>query len=111
MKKAFFGLVLVVIVGELLRRTFAQTAVQKWTEVRIVNKRDRLIEIIKNAPRNTRAFNDQYADYLLENDVEPVVRCKDCGIKGAAFCMAGDIPLTETTGEMFCSLGERKKEG
>ena len=40
--------------------------------------RDRLIEIIKNAPRNTKAFNDQYADYLLKNDVEPVVRCRDC---------------------------------
>ena len=76
-----------------------------------MDKREKLIEIIKNAPRNTRAFNDQYADYLLKNDVEPVVRCRDCGVKGAAFCMVGDIPLTETTGEMFCSLGKRKKEG
>lgn len=40
-------------------------------------------------------------------DFVEVVRCKDCGVKGAAFCMCGDIPLTETTGEMFCSLGER----
>ena len=32
-------------------------------------------------------------------DFAEVVRCKDCGVKGAAFCMTGDIPLTETTGE------------
>lgn len=31
--------------------------------------RNRLIELIKNVPRNTRAFYDQFADYLLENGV------------------------------------------
>lgn len=31
--------------------------------------RDRLIELLKNAPRNTRAFYDQYADYLIANGV------------------------------------------
>lgn len=31
--------------------------------------RERLIELLKNAPRNTRAFYGQYADYLLENGV------------------------------------------
>ena len=50
---------------------------------------------------NCRHFKNK-ADFV------EVVRCKDCGVKGAAFCMAGDIPLTETTGEMFCSLGERR---
>lgn len=47
-------------------------------------------------------------DFKNKADFVEVVRCKDCGVKGAAFCMAGDIPLTETTGEMFCSLGERR---
>ena len=42
-------------------------------------------------------------------DVAEVVRCKDCGVKGAAFCMAGDSPLSETTGECFCSYGERRE--
>ena len=41
-------------------------------------------------------------------DVVEVIRCKDCGLKGAAFCMAGDIPLTKTTGECFCSYGKRR---
>lgn len=31
--------------------------------------RERLIELLKNVPRNTRAFYDQFADYLLENGV------------------------------------------
>ena len=31
--------------------------------------RDRLKELLKNAPRNTRAFYDQYADYLFANGV------------------------------------------
>lgn len=32
-------------------------------------ERERLIELLKNVPRNTRAFYDQFADYLLENGV------------------------------------------
>ena len=31
--------------------------------------RGRLKELLKNAPRNTRAFYDQYADYLLANEM------------------------------------------
>ncbi len=31
--------------------------------------RDRLIELIKNVPRNTRAFYGQFADYLIANGV------------------------------------------
>ena len=32
-----------------------------------MTERERLIELLKNVPRNTRAFYDQFADYLLEN--------------------------------------------
>ena len=65
-------------------------------------------------------YKHEHYGYGDENNEEPcemfknkadfveVVRCKDCGHKGAAFCMAGDMPLTETTGECFCSYGERK---
>lgn len=31
--------------------------------------RDRLIDLIKNVPRNTRVFYDQFADYLIANGV------------------------------------------
>lgn len=32
-----------------------------------MTERERLVELLKNVPRNTRAFYDQFADYLLEN--------------------------------------------
>ena len=41
-------------------------------------------------------------------DFVEVVRCKDCGMKGVAFCMAGDFPLTKENENNFCSYGERK---
>lgn len=65
--------------------------------------------------QRTNAEHYAYGVALKEIDKQPtadvveVVRCKDCGVKGAAFCMAGDVPLTETTGECFCSYGERVK--
>ncbi len=34
-----------------------------------MTERERLIELLKNVPRNTRAFYDQFADYLLANGV------------------------------------------
>lgn len=39
------------------------------------NTRDRLVELLIDSVRYT--YEDQ-ADYLIENDVVPVVRCKDC---------------------------------
>ena len=72
----------------------------------MMNKRERLIEIIKNAPRNTRAFNDQYADYLLKNDVEPVVRCRDCEYWKNNDCRK-DIALVSPNENDYCSYGKR----
>lgn len=46
--------------------------------------RDRLIELIKNVPRNTKVFNDQFADYLLENGV--IVLPAAIGVK--VWCLA-----------------------
>lgn len=43
-------------------------------------------------------------------DVVEVVRCKDCAHKGAAFCMAGDFPLTKENENCYCSYGERREE-
>lgn len=50
------------------------------------------------------------ADYLLANDVVPVVRCKNCKNKGNEdFC-----PLLSmaqyTEDDDFCSYGERRAE-
>jgi hypothetical protein len=46
--------------------------------------RDRLVEMIKQAKQSTKNANCDiernmlFADCLIENDVVPVVRCKDC---------------------------------
>ena len=34
-----------------------------------MNDRDRLIELLKNVPRNAKAFYGQFADYLIANGV------------------------------------------
>ena len=41
-------------------------------------------------------------------DFVEVVRCKDCGVKGSACCMAGDFPLIKEIENCFCSYGQRK---
>lgn len=44
------------------------------------------------------------------DDTVEVVRCKDCGHKGSAFCMAGDFPLTKENENCYCSYGARREE-
>lgn len=57
--------------------------------------RERLIELLKNAPRNTRAFYGQYADYLLANGViVPPCKVGDtvyCIVEGFDVVMEGHI--------------------
>lgn len=59
----------------------------------------------------------QLANYLLENDVVPVVRCKDCkyyttncpdyGLDG--FCIRSDVGnITCRLPDDYCSKGQRK---
>lgn len=59
-----------------------------------------------------KAFTiDEKTDYLLQHDVVPVVRCKDCmncyftRNGGADICM---VSGWETEEDDFCSYGERK---
>ena len=53
------------------------------------------------------------ADYLLDNDVVPVVRCKDCVHMecrfNGRFCKVWQMFHGEGD-EGFCSYGERRKE-
>lgn len=84
--------------------------------------KNKLIEILQAMGR-VAFTNDEKADYLLANDVVPVVRCKNCrysrnmplgmcylhtepcsnakGYKGEAVCVEPDD---------FCSYGERGNE-
>lgn len=54
---------------------------------------------------------DAVTDYLLDNDVIPVVRCKDCKHRDDGKCpMEDDCPWYETSDDGFCSYGERKED-
>lgn len=74
--------------------------------------KNKLIEILQAMGR-VAFINDEKADYLLEHDVVPVVKCKDCrywdnqGYRG--YCEAPENGLVReyTSEDDFCSYGER----
>lgn len=82
------------------------------------NIRDRLIDLINqdNCPSPyicdekckyshlEQCIGDRLADHLIENDVIPVVRCKDCKYWNNGDCYR--IELTRP--DDYCSYGEQK---
>lgn len=76
--------------------------------------RDRLIDILSVPihPRIGVAYTEVVADYLLDNDVFPIVRCKDCKHrKPDIMCddyTACEYRQTVMPNSGFCSYGERK---
>ena len=77
--------------------------------------REKLIKILRTPifPHELVDPTEAVADYLLDNDVVPVVRCKDCkhfGGHGACHCHAADENGTPifVREDDFCSYGERK---
>lgn len=77
--------------------------------------KERLIEIL-NTKIHSKAgvpLEVVIADYLLDNDVLPVIRCKDCSLRGkedcAMFyrCECGEQHTWETDTD-FCSYGSPK---
>ena len=83
--------------------------------------REKLIEILRVPiyPHELADPTEAVADYLLDNDVVPVVRCKDCKyfipkVDGTVgFCKCGEVCGYLTTmrvADDFCSYGERKTE-
>jgi hypothetical protein len=75
--------------------------------------REKAIEIVKSGGYWEREDMEVAVACIEQTptaDFVEVVRCKDCGMKGAAFCMAGDFPLTEKTKNNFCSYGERRTD-
>ena len=79
--------------------------------------RERLLEIL-NVPIYPHENVDPLeavADYLLDNDVVQVVRCKNCTsyntkgcAKGFGWCVAWDQGRIDNN---FCHCGERKNNG
>lgn len=78
--------------------------------------RERLLEIL-NVPIFPHERVDPLeavADYLLDNDVRPVVRCKDCKYRadeldcGNYLCNRKMIGMVRPND--FCSFGERRTD-
>lgn len=74
--------------------------------------REKLLEILDVPiyPHENVDPLEAVADYLLDNDVVPVVRCKDCKWRqqddvNRNFCGLGDFYCGDTD---YCSRGERK---
>ena len=76
--------------------------------------KEKLIDILSVPihPRIGADYTEVVADYLLDNDVLPVVRCKDCKRgKPATICddfTACEYLETVMPNSGFCSYGERK---
>lgn len=79
-----------------------------------MSNRDRLIEILsrKVHPRDGVDPAVVVADFLLGNDILPVVRCKDCkhsyeDVSGRC-CSRGPCVDCFVPDSFFCSYGERR---
>ena len=76
--------------------------------------REKLIKILREPifPHELADPTEAVADYLLDNDVVPVVRCKDCmhrytASSGVIFCTQHITVSAED--DDFCSYGERRE--
>ena len=91
--------------------TTAPTAVQRWM---VMEMREKLIKILSVPiyPHELADPTEVVADYLLDNDVVPVVRCKDCRHCDPEnhHCdhPMGTTVLVPRKMADFCSYGERK---
>ena len=78
--------------------------------------RDKIIELLKTVQnmRIMRKSVDECADYLIANNVEVVVRCKDCfycresDFTDRLFCTYHDYEI-ETFPDRYCSCAEKKE--
>ena len=80
--------------------------------------RDRLIELLFKVTKEKDCPQPhELADYLLENDIVKVVRCKDCKYYKPYNKLVEDfegeciVRECETDETEFCSYGGRKVEG
>ena len=82
--------------------------------------REKLIKILRVPiyPHELADPTEVVADYLLDNDVVPVVRCKDCkhwkcwriSGEGSGDCLFDEGYATLATQHYdFCSYGERRE--
>nr|DAH17091.1 MAG TPA: hypothetical protein [Caudoviricetes sp.] len=77
-----------------------------------MDEREKLIELLstKIHPREGIDPAAVVADFLLDHDVLPVVRCGDCAKRGTGSCpMEQDYPWISSDSDGFCHHGERKE--
>ena len=57
-------------------------------KIEMKKQKEKLIDILSIPihPRIGADYAEVVADYLLDNDVLPVVRCKDCKHRGTDYC-------------------------
>lgn len=70
--------------------------------------RKRLIELLRVPlyPRIKAETAEEVADYLIDNDIVTVVRCKDCKYWNNGGCYRLELSRPDD----FCSYGEKKEE-
>lgn len=79
----------------------------------MMTAREKLIEILstKIHPREGIDPAAVAADFLLDHDVLPVVRCRDCANRGTGDCpMEQDYPWISSDSDGFCHRGRRKED-
>lgn len=77
----------------------------------MMTEREKLIELLstKIHPREGVDPAEVIADFLMDHDVVPVVRCKDCTNRGTGDCpMERDFPWISSDSDGFCHRGERE---
>ena len=85
----------------------------------VMGMREKLIKILRVPifPHELADFTEVVADYLLDNDVVPVVRCKDCkhwrhnenNMFGPDYGTCVEC-LMDTQMGFYCGYGERRTE-
>ena len=75
--------------------------------------REKLIEILRVPiyPHELADPAEVVADYLLDNGVVPVVRCKDCRKRPEGQYGVCQEFNRQTPDDGYCYLGERKEDG
>jgi hypothetical protein len=96
----------------------------------VMGMREKLIEVMEDTRANAawhRWGYEESADYLIANDVVPVVRCKDCKHKTVTsdgmvcecalptkrmqdYYIYGSTILARVEPDAFCSYGERRTD-
>lgn len=78
-----------------------------------MDEREKLIELLSTKIHPMEGIDpaEVVADFLLDHDVLPVVRCRDCAKRGRGDCpMEQAYPWVSSDSDGFCHRGARKED-